>query len=252
MDRLEQTALTIQGFARAFGRTARDGAVIKLAGIVASVAPAIGFRSLFNAAAYRSADDLGPALPRLSEAFDEAGIAAWAVWAHESDHRAAALLTEAGLRLDSSPTAMWAAIEEIEAPPGAIDAERTDDLEAFDAVLAAGYDFPPGVFPYCFPRLLDEFHGYLARGPDGRPACAVATIDCGVDCGVNLVATAPWARGHGLASALMARALADARTRGCTTTTLQATAMGRGLYARLGYHDLGAMNLWEKRTEKSL
>jgi hypothetical protein len=45
----------------------------------------------------------------------------------------------------------------------------------------------------------------------------------------------------------MRQALADARRRGCATTSLQATAMGRPVYARLGYRDLGVIEMWERR-----
>ena len=45
----------------------------------------------------------------------------------------------------------------------------------------------------------------------------------------------------------MSLALHDARERGATTTSLQATKMGYPLYARLGYRDLGALQMWERR-----
>ena len=61
------------------------------------------------------------------------------------------------------------------------------------------------------------------------------------------MATVPAARGRGLATALMAHALADARERGRTTSTLQATDLGRPVYERLGYRSLGEIQMWEKR-----
>jgi hypothetical protein len=45
----------------------------------------------------------------------------------------------------------------------------------------------------------------------------------------------------------MRQALLDARERGCTTTSLQATAMGRPVYRRLGYRELGVIEMWERR-----
>jgi len=45
----------------------------------------------------------------------------------------------------------------------------------------------------------------------------------------------------------MTRALLDARERGCTTTSLQATKMGQPVYDRLGYRDLGPIQMWERR-----
>jgi hypothetical protein len=43
-------------------------------------------------------------------------------------------------------------------------------------------------------------------------------------------------------------ALHDARGRGCTTTSLQATKMGQPVYSRLGYRGLGPVQMWERRA----
>jgi hypothetical protein len=45
----------------------------------------------------------------------------------------------------------------------------------------------------------------------------------------------------------MHAAMTDARQRGCTTVSLQATDVGERLYARLGFRRLGPMELWERR-----
>ncbi len=57
----------------------------------------------------------------------------------------------------------------------------------------------------------------------------------------------PEARGRGLASRLMQRALWDARQNGCDISTLQATKLGEPVYARMGYQSHGALQMWEKR-----
>jgi hypothetical protein len=41
--------------------------------------------------------------------------------------------------------------------------------------------------------------------------------------------------------------LLDARERGCETTSLQATQMGLPVYRRLGYRELGVIEMWERR-----
>jgi GNAT superfamily N-acetyltransferase len=61
------------------------------------------------------------------------------------------------------------------------------------------------------------------------------TYDHDGDCGVYFVATLREARGRGLARRLLARALVDARDRGCLTTMLQATKMGEPVYTALVY-----------------
>jgi GNAT superfamily N-acetyltransferase len=248
-DALALTSASIQGFSRAFGRAARDGVVLEYDGVVGSVAPAIPFRSIFNSAAYRDSRQLAAVLPRLSADYEAAGVTAWGVWVHESDQLAMAAIEAAGLRRDSQPTAMIAALDVFEAgASGGAKLETAQDLEEFDSVLAAAYDFPPGVLVYCFPSLLEEFRGFVARDPAGTPVCALATVEVGGDCGVTLVGTAPEARGQGHASQLLQFALAEARERGCRTSTLQATQMGEAIYARLGYRPFGAMELWEKRS----
>ena len=83
----------------------------------------------------------------------------------------------------------------------------------------------------------------------GRPAAALSLALHDGDAYVWLVATAPEARGRGLASELLRRALRAARDEaGATTTTLEATAMGEGVYRRLGYRDLGRLGMWEHRV----
>lgn len=59
------------------------------------------------------------------------------------------------------------------------------------------------------------------------------------DCGIYMVGTVPAARRRGLATALSSLAVAEARARGCITASLQATEMAVGVYARVGFRDLG-------------
>jgi len=238
---------TIHAFASAFGRSARGGAVLEPPGVQASVCPAIGFRSIFNAAAHDSAAALERALPDLEEKYADAGVTAWGVWARQDDHNAADTLAAAQLQIDSSPRGMGLMLDAVDTGDEA-GCERTDDLAAFDAAMAGAYGFPQGVIVHCFPELLRHFDGYLARNENGEPVCCVASVDRKGDCGLNLVGTVPEARGRGVASRLTRFALREARDRGCTTSTLQATALGEPVYAALGYRDLGAINLWERRT----
>jgi GNAT superfamily N-acetyltransferase len=93
----------------------------------------------------------------------------------------------------------------------------------------------------------DAGHLYLTR-LDGEPASFVLVHDHDDDCAFWFAATVPRARGRGFVSGLLHRALRDARDRGCTTSTTQATAMGAPVYARIGYRDLGALQMWERRT----
>jgi ribosomal protein S18 acetylase RimI-like enzyme len=91
-----------------------------------------------------------------------------------------------------------------------------------------------------------DYELYVAR-LDGEPCACTAAFRHGDNCDVTMVATLPEARGRGLATELMKRALVDARERGCSTTTLVATKAGEPIYARLGYRALHTLEMWERR-----
>ncbi len=147
---------------------------------------------------------------------------------------------------DARPAAMVRTLHDFElaTPP---DLELVEpDMEEAARINDAAYGFP-GDFERAFAELPPEpAHLYLALS-DGVPACTVLTYEEDGECGIYLVATLPEARGRGLATALMIHALLQARARGCTTTSLQATQRGRPVYQRLGYRDIGAVHMWERR-----
>ena len=116
-------------------------------------------------------------------------------------------------------------------------------------MLAQGYGFPASVIERAaakVPSGADTLVG--AARTDGRVACTVQVTVAAEDAGVYAVATIPDARGRGLARRLQYLLLQRARDLGARTTTLQASAMGRPVYAALGYKSFGAMNMWEKRV----
>jgi GNAT superfamily N-acetyltransferase len=237
----------LREFCRLMGGASPGARVVELPGVVAAVAPATPHRSLPNSVAYDSAAELEDALPRLAEEYEASGIHAWTVWAPERDERATALLAEAGHRLDAAPAAMCMELRDL-------GSERPDDLDLDPdptvAMMAELNDAAYGTGPD-MARALQQLPGvvlHVAR-VDGRPASVVGTHDFGGDTCILFVATAPEARGRGLATRLMVLALHDARDRGATTTSLQATKMGYPVYAKLGYRDLGALQMWERRAQ---
>jgi GNAT superfamily N-acetyltransferase len=221
---------------------------IRHPGVTAAVCPAIPHRSVFNSVVYRDPAALESALPELARAYDEAGVIAWTVWTPERDARARAALEAGGHVLDATPQAMAAPLDEVDAGEGAsgLDWERADGVTEMCTILAAAF----GLELEATSRVLAGFervaHVYLARR-DGRAAACTAAFDVAGDCGIYWVGTLPEARGAGLATGLMRQALLDGRERGCTTTSLQATAMGRPVYRRLGYRELGVIEMWERR-----
>jgi GNAT superfamily N-acetyltransferase len=233
------------GLFSSLARHSATGHAIELDGVRAAVVPACPQRSVVNCVVYSSAEALADQLGRLAEEYERAGVRAWTVWVPEADHRVAAFLEGAGHVLDARPAAMVRSLDGIEPPAIELDLIEPD-MAVAARVNDVAYGFP-GDFERAFQRMPPSpAYLYVARA-DGAPACTLLTYEEDGECGIYLVATSPEARGRGLATALMSRALIDARERGCATTSLQATARGRPVYQRLGYRDIGVVQMWERR-----
>jgi GNAT superfamily N-acetyltransferase len=226
---------------------APDGRLIQVEGVTASVVPAAPDRSVVNSVVYEDAEALGRVLDLLASEYERAGVRAWTVWVPEDDRAPADLLERAGHLLDANPAAMTLELEGYDAAAAPqLDLDPEPSIAEAARINDAAYGFA-GDFERAFVRMPpDRAHLYLAR-LDSVPAATLAAVHHGGDCGIYLVATRPEARGRGLASALMTRALADAREAGCTTSSLQATRAGEPIYARLGYRRLGELHMWERR-----
>jgi len=224
------------------------GAALELDGVVAAITPAARYLSIFNGVVYTDAEALDAALPQLTRAYDAVGVQAWTVWIPEDDRAAAELVEAAGHALDASPRATACELAALDlAAPARLDYQRDVPVETFEALTMRGFGGRPEHARGALAGFDEErAHRYIAIA-DGEPAATVGVWDDEGDAGIYYVSTLPAARGRGLATALMTRALLDARERGCETTSLQATKMGRPVYARLGFRDLGAIEMWERR-----
>lgn len=243
----ERMLASMRVFLRPVGAASEGYRFIERDGVLATVTPAVPDRSLPNSVVYESEQALAGMLDELARIYDDAGVRAWTVWTPEAHERTRELLAEAGHVLDANPAAMIASLSDIEAPrpddpepdpdPQAADMGRIND-EAYG--IADAFSVLMGDGP------LDPAHAYVAR-LDGEAVACVGTRDHEGDCSVWEVAALPAARGRGLVSGLMRRALADGRERGCEITTLQATKLGLPVYERLGYRAFGTIEMWERR-----
>jgi GNAT superfamily N-acetyltransferase len=243
---------SMAAFYRLIGERSPGGEFFEREGVMAAIAPSCPQRSVVNAVVYEDAGALLAARDELERAYSRAGVEAWTVWVPEADSAVAARLWAAGHVLDASPRAMALELDRAELDGGAadVDWEQTEDVAALAAINEAAYGLPSGEFSRVMTALAGPGAGatlYIAR-LDGEPAACALTVDARDECGVFMVATAPRAQRRGLAMALMRQALLDAQERGATTSTLQATRFGHPLYERLGYRDLGAIEMWERRA----
>ena len=237
---------TMREFFRLIGRSSEGAHVIELDGVVGSVCPAVPERSLPNSVVYESEEALIAALPELAAHYAD-HVDAWTVWTPEADRRAAAALEEAGHKLDATPAAMTLDLAELGEPPELDYREGPDQLGTVHAINDNSYEFEGTPFTdMSVNRPAEATRNYVAL-LEGQAAAALSIIEHEGDAGVMEVATLPQARGRGLASRLMHRALWDSRERGCEISTLQATKKGEPVYTRLGYKSHGALEMWERR-----
>ncbi len=231
----------------AFGAGAVDSETIRREGLLAAIVPAAPQRSIFNSVVYADRGVLVRELDALAEAYDAHGVRAWTVWVPDEDRETARLLAARGHRLDAAPRAMAMDLGGLAAPPdppagiepGPCEPATAADLN--DRAYGYGADgFRAGLAGETAIR----WHGALA---DGEPVGCVGTIAVGEDCCVTGVATPPEFQRRGIATWLLWRALADAREEGMLSASLQASKAGAPAYERLGFADLGYVEMWELR-----
>ena len=239
---------SMRATAHLFASGAPGSRVLEIDGVTGSITPATPDRSVLNGVVADDFDRLPGVLDQFAAAYEEAGVRAWTVWVPEHEEAARELLAAAGHKLDATPAAMLLDLSELRAPStGEAEWSGEWDMEAVGAVSDAAYGDKPGTFAGGMAQLPEgSGHLYLAR-VDGRPASFVLVHDDEENCEFWMAATIPEARGRGLVSALLHRALVDARERGCTTSTTQATKMGAPVYERLGYRTFGTIEMWERR-----
>ena len=173
------------------------------------------------------------AIAAMEAAYARAGVEGYAAWAHESDPRLIDDLLGCGYHLSESTRAMAMRLDEPTTPRRELDVigidwpEHVRLIEAPEGLLA-GFD-------------TDCFHLYAAR-VDRRPVATAIAFDHEGDCGIYNVGTLPEARRQGLATALTTHVLHEAKARGCTTASLQATPMAESIYASVGFRSLGLIN----------
>jgi GNAT superfamily N-acetyltransferase len=237
------------GFARLqslLGEHSMHGAVIEAPGVVASIVPSAPESPTLNAAVALDPEQAVLALPDLARHWREAQVHRWGIWLDPAAKHVVKTLRRGGLTMTASAPGMGAALDEIYVPSRNGAVPRTD-LATVGYVNDRAYGNPDARLERTLTPLP---HGVLkgyAADLAGAPASVALALHNGEDCGVSFVATVPAARRRGLATAVMQRVLADARSNGCSSSTLQATDAGERLYSTLGFHRLCDMQLWERR-----
>jgi GNAT superfamily N-acetyltransferase len=134
-------------------------------------------------------------------------------------------------------------VPEPQAPAEIIEVRSTDDLDAWHAIYSEVFGADP--------RSRDDWRRvHDALGPfgdgslvlllarvDGLPAATAGVFFAQDVAGLYCFTTREGMRGRGLASALVHASHAAARAKGVERALLQATPLGRPVYARAGYRE---------------
>lgn len=221
-----------------------EASCLDLPGVRTLTLPRLPDSNVYNTVVYRDADALAAVLDEVAEAFREAGVRRWSVLAMPGDDEAVELLRGRGHSCAGRPEGMVIDLDSLPALERALSVELDPTGVVSATVQSRAYGWPPAAFA---PLLGHESPGmttYVAR-EEGEPACTLQIVDAGEDAGLFAMATDPRFQRRGLARALVLHALYEARERGLRTSSLQATAAGRGVYAAIGYQAVGAVELWE-------
>ncbi len=250
LDQAELRRRAIEGVREevaAFGAGAPGSRLLRRDGLLAAITPAAPERSLFNSVFFSDAGALAAELDGLADAYESAAVRAWTVWVPDSERASAELLASRGHVLDAAPRAMAMELADLGAgpePPAGI--ERGPGDAASGALLndlAYGYG-PDGFRAGLSAETSIRWH--LAQEGEVPVSC-LGEIRVGDDCLITGVATPPEQRRRGIAGWLVRKVLEEARADGMRTGSLQASRAGAPLYERMGFADLGFLEMWELR-----
>lgn len=155
-------------------------------------------------------------------------------------------LTEPGLALAPIPT-----------PPNppagltVVEAGTRDQFRAFRSASGVGFRIPRWMLRVAMPSLPSTGGGsgsvvrFFVGYEGGRPVATSALYESDRVAGIFFVATIPSARRRGYGAALTWAALDAARRGGADTGFLQASAMGRPVYERMGFCWATDYSTWE-------
>lgn len=231
----DRGARTLVASWQAYARGASHARVHRVPGAAIAVFRDGPERDVYNnALPGRDLDDDARAavLEAVEQVYAEAGIARFATWAHESDHRLCDDLVSRGYTLDTSTLAMSRSLDDLpgpapDVPTGPLRWEEYVDFEQLPPTFLAEADHA-------------ELHPRATRA-EGEVSAVALAYDHDLDCGIYNVSTRERSRRQGLGTALTVVQLHRARARGCRTASLQSSAMAEGVYAAAGFRSLGRL-----------
>jgi hypothetical protein len=216
-----------------YARGVPGAEVRRVPGLAAAIFPDEPERGVYNNAILERnlpATERANAVAAMEIAYHARGVTRFAAWVHETDTPLRAELEGRGYTLDETTRAMGMPLTDILMPRPELEL-GTEDWDDYLRI----FGLPARLLEAAE---LSAFHLLFARLDDQSVATAMA-FDHDGDCGIYNVGTLEYARRRGLGTALTAVHLHDAAARGCRTASVQSTVMAEGVYAAVGFRDLG-------------
>lgn len=219
----------------AYARSARDASVERHPGVTTAIFRCEPERGIYNNAVldrYLNAAERTHAVADMQAAYAAADVDRFAAWVHEADGAMQCELVRRGYMLQEATRAMGMSLHDIRLPQPELDLrpmEWSDYLRLFE--------LPADLLAHGDRAKLELTVAWF----EGEPVASALTFDLAGDCGIYNVGTLPRMRRRGLATALTAHALHQARARGCDSASLQSTPMAERVYAAAGFRDLGRL-----------
>jgi GNAT superfamily N-acetyltransferase len=217
----------------AYARCSRSASVHRFSGVTAAIFPDAPERGVYNNAVLErglNAVERARALEDMQAAYAASGVQRFAAWVHEADSAMQRDLEGLGYTLDTATRAMGMSLDDIRLPEPELDLRPLE----WSGYLRV-FDLPSGLLAHGKREDLRVVVAFL----EDEPVASALLFDCAGDCGIYNVGTLPHVRRRGMATALTAHVLLEARARGCASASLQSTPMAERVYASLGFHDLG-------------
>jgi ribosomal protein S18 acetylase RimI-like enzyme len=232
----DRLAATLVASWAAYATGTPEASIESVPGASAAVFPSGPERAVYNNALLDRGLDrpaAAEAASAIARVYAAADVERYAIWVHDSESESIATLAERGLRIDTSNRAMAMRLDDLSLPHADLEPAPADLHEHLRIAEALGA--PKGLLAGVDPA---AFEALVAR-PNGRDVATGLAYDHDGDRGIFNLGTRPDARRRGLGTTLTALLLDHGRQRGCATASVQASQMAEGLFAALGFRDLG-------------
>jgi ribosomal protein S18 acetylase RimI-like enzyme len=235
LERMEQSLIA---FWNLLAISANGSQIVEYSGGTAAVFPSPPERDVFNNTLITNSRNFNE--KQLRDIYQNAGIKEWNVWFYERDTTAQAKLEASGYEYNDENYAMsvkLANLSLVDLQHSRISIETVTNIDQLTSLMSMDKALQN------FPGQNHSAHLYLAYYDDALAGCLIG-YDHHKDCSIQFGFTLPEFRRQGIGAAMTAKALLDARQRGCTTASTQTTPFALQWFQSAGFVTLDKIVEW--------